>query len=87
MKILSIAIVAASLSCFGAEDCTMTLYVRDDMGRPVSNATAMVYVVSVNRINAGSRSSDWAHYTALTDTNGMAVVQFKCFIDGAYEWG
>ncbi len=87
MKILSIAIVAACLSCFGAEDCTMTLYVRDDMGRPVSNATAMVYVVSVNRINAGSRSSDWAHYTALTDTNGMAVVQFKCFIDGAYEWG
>ena len=78
---------AIGLSGQGGEDCTMTLYVRDDMGHPVSNATAMVYVASVNRINAGSRSSDWAHYTALTDTNGMAVVQFKCFIDGAYEWG
>lgn len=82
-----ICVMAIGLSGQGGEDCTMTLYVRDDMGRPVSNATAMVYVVSVNRINAGSRSSDWAHYTALTDTNGMAVVQFKCFIDGAYEWG
>lgn len=32
MKVLSIAIAVASLSCLGAEDCTMTLYVRDEGG-------------------------------------------------------
>jgi len=87
MKMVSIAIAAASLSCFGAEDCSMTLYVRDELGRPVSNATAMVWVVSKSGFNAGAHSSDWTDYTALTDTNGMAVVQFKCFLDGGYMWG
>jgi len=86
-SLLSICVAMVGLFCHGAEDCTMTLYVRDELGRPVSNATAMVCVVSVNRFNAGSRSSDWTHYTALTDTNGMAVVQFKCFLDGSYMWG
>jgi len=86
-SMLSICVAMVGLFCHGAEDCTMTLYVRDELGQPVSNATAMVYVVSVNRFNAGSRSSDWTHYTALTDTNGMAVVQFKCFLDGDYMWG
>ena len=30
---------AIGLSGQGGEDCTMTLYVRDESGRPVSNAT------------------------------------------------
>ena len=86
-SLLSICVATVGLLCHGAEDCSMTLYVRDELGRPVSNATAMVYVVSKSGFNAGAHSSDWIRYTALTDTNGMAVVQFKCFLDGAYEWG
>lgn len=86
-SLLSICVATVGLLCHGSEDCTMTLYVRDELGQPVSNATAMVCVVSKAGFNAGAHSSDWTDYTALTDTNGMAVVQFKCFLDGAYMWG
>ena len=83
--LFSVAVIG--LSGQGGEDCSLTVHVRDELGRPVSNATAMVSVVSKMKINAGADSSDWTDYTALTDTNGMAIVQFKCFFDGGYMWG
>ena len=73
--------------CLAGQDCSLTLHVRDEHCQPVCNATAMVYVVSKLKFNAGADPSDWTRYQALTDTNGMAVVQFQCFYDGDYEWG
>ena len=85
--LLIFLIMAGTIVCWAAEDCSLTLFVRDELGQPVSNATAMVNVICKNTINAGASSSDWAHYSAQTDTNGMAVVQFQCFYDGVYMWG
>ena len=47
----------------------------------------MVSVVSKLKINAGASDSDWTDYEAQTDSNGVAVVHFKCFYDGDYLWG
>ena len=86
-KLMTLLMVVNTIVCWAAEDCSLAVYVRDELGCPVNNATAMVYVVSKLKFNAGADSSDWTQYTALTDTNGIAVVQFQCFYDGDYEWG
>ena len=82
--LFSVAVIG--LSGQGGEDCSLTVHVRDELGQPVSNATVRVGVIYKNTINAGASRSDWSNYTAITDTNGMAIVQFQCFYDGAYEW-
>jgi len=89
MKYVLVAfiIISSRMVCSAAEDCWLTLYVHDELNCPVSNATAMVRVVSKLKYNAGADSSDWSRYSSLTDTNGQAVVQFQCFYDGDYEWG
>ncbi|MBQ7652479.1 MAG: Ig-like domain-containing protein [Victivallales bacterium] len=86
MKKAFVLFLACGLRCFGAEDCTLTVRVLDEVGLPVSNATILVSIVSVNRFNAGSRPSDYTDYTAQTGENGVAIVPFKCFLDGYYEW-
>jgi hypothetical protein len=86
MKKTFIFLLTCGLRCFGAEDCTLTVRVLDEVGLPVSNATILVSIVSVNRFNAGSRPSDYTDYTAQTGENGVAIVPFKCFLDGYYEW-
>ena len=78
--------LACGLRCFGAEDCTLTVRVIDEVGQPVSNATVEVGVISATGFNAGKHSSDYTYYSAQTDENGVANVDFKCFGDGAYEW-
>jgi len=86
MKLVFILLLTCGLRCFGAEDCTLTVRVTDEVGQPVSNATVKVGVISARGFNAGKHSSDYTYYSAQTDENGVANVDFKCFGDGAYEW-
>lgn len=79
-------IIIVSAVAFCAEDCSLTVAVRDEQMLPVSNVFVRVSVICKNKINAGISDSDWANYSSLTDTNGLATVQFQCFLDGAYEW-
>ena len=86
MKLVFILLLTCGLRCFGAEDCTLTVRVTDEVGQPVSNATVKVGVISARGFNAGKHSSDYTYYSAQTDENGVANVLFKCFNDGAYKW-
>ena len=86
MRKAFVLFLACGLRCFGAEDCTLTVRVIDEVGQPVSNATVEVGVISATGFNAGKHSSDYTYYSAQTDENGVANVDFKCFGDGAYEW-
>ena len=86
MKKTFIFLLTCGLRCFGAEDCTLTVRVLDEVGQPVSNATILVSVISARGFNAGKHSSDYTDYTAQTGENGVANVPFKCFNGGDYEW-
>ena len=66
MRKAFVLFLACGLRCFGAEDCTLTVRVIDEVGQPVSNATVEVGVISATGFNAGKHSSDYTYYSAQT---------------------
>ena len=68
MRKAFVLFLACGLRCLGAEDCTLTVRVTDEVGQPVSNATVEVGVISARGFNAGKHSSDYTYYSASDDS-------------------
>ena len=68
----------ASLIPFG-NSMTVTAHVKDDEGRPVSNATVKVWT-DKSRYGGWAKSSQYDYYTGITDTNGTVKISFACYV-------
>lgn len=68
------------------ETLKLCVDVRDELGNPVSNATAHITALSKMHLNAGAFADDYSQYQALTDTNGLAMVNFEACSSLVYVW-
>ena len=68
----------ASLIPFG-NSMTVTAYVKDDDGQPISNATVKVWT-DKSRYGGWAKSSQYDYYTGITDMNGCVKISFACYV-------
>ena len=68
----------ASLIPFG-NSMTVTAYVKDDDGQPISNATVKVWT-DKSRYGGWAKSSQYDYYTGITDMNGSVKISFACYV-------
>ena len=68
----------ASLVPFG-NSLTVTAHVKDDEGRPVSNATVKVWT-DKSRHGGWTKASQYDYYTGITDANGTVKISFDCYL-------
>ena len=72
----------ASLITFG-NSMTVTVHVKDEAGNPAVGAIVKIWT-DKDRYQGLSRSPTYSYFEAITDTNGMAVLNFPCHSPSIY---
>lgn len=84
-KILSVVTVVFSSVLSGCASELMTVRVVDPEGMPVPNMTVSVRTMNKFIPLGSDRERDYTTYCAVTDTNGMAKVSFRC-VNAGFSW-
>jgi len=85
MNKLATAFLLVMLIHQGLATETFVVTVRDNFGQPVTNATVGLKTMNKLKVFGSDKGEDFNSYLAATDSNGCAVVRFKC-LNGAFDW-
>lgn len=78
MKLIFVALFGTVALGAMAEEVSLCVVVKDDLGLPVSNAMVSVSTQKRLALGYGSRPDHFEWTSNVTDSAGVAILEFRC---------
>lgn len=78
MKLISLVLTSIAAFSAVAEEVSLRVMVKDDLGQPVSNAVVSVSTQKKLIFGYGSHPDHFEWTSNVTDSTGVSILKFRC---------